>query len=308
MSLFNHIKPESLFPYIPLYGSMYKAMPTRYGFVYCGMLFALLVGSINHNNNLGYLLTFFLGALFFVSFLFTFRNLLGISVKEQDVKPVFAGQPCKVSYTFMVLNSSKHGIHIALDPMYGQTIDIDDGDTTRVTLHHATEKRGYLRVRYIHLSTTFPFGLVHLQSRRSVELNCLVFPQPVSTPFMREYSDGSESGDSPQEQKGTGDFTGLDPYLPGDSLKRIHWKGFAGGRGFHTKRFEENETASALFSLQDLPGNDLELKLSQLTYMVLAASTEGGKYGLRLGEFFIPPNRGPAHTNDCLKALALYNQ
>ncbi len=282
-------------------------MPTRYGFVYGGMLLALLVGSINHNNNLGYLLTFFLGGLFFVSSFFTWRNLTGITVKGQDAKPVFAGQLCRVFFTVDAPATSKYGIHVTLDPIHGQTIDIDQGYKTGVTLYHPTEKRGYLRVQFIDLSTTFPFGLIQLQSRRAEELKCLVFPKPVSAPLQREYNNGSEPGDFRQEQKGRGDFTGLDPYLPGDSLKRIHWKGFAGGKGFHTKRFEENETASTIFSLQDLPGNDLELKLSQLTYMVLSASADEVKYGLRLGEFHIPPNRGQAHQNECLKALALYS-
>ena len=55
-----------LVPYCPLpHGCALR--PTFYGFVYLGMVLALLLGSINYNNNLGYLLTFLLGGLLLVS-------------------------------------------------------------------------------------------------------------------------------------------------------------------------------------------------------------------------------------------------
>lgn len=308
MRLRNRIRSNNLIPFIHIDGIKYSIAPTKYGFAYCFILFALLVGSINHNNNLGYLLTFFLGGMFLVSSLFTYRNLTGVNVLGHDAQQVFAGQLCRIVVKMEAGLSSKYGINAALDPDHAQYFDIDDGDRTTVTLSYPAGERGILNIRFIDLSTNFPFGLIKLNMRQPVKLKCLVYPRPVPVQLQKEGSNGSESGEFRQEKKGIGDFTGLDQYFPGDSLKRIHWKGLAGGRGIHTKRFEENETSRTIFSLQELPGNDIELKLSQLTYMVLTASAKDMEYGVRLGDFLIAPDRGSAHKNDCLKELALYKQ
>ena len=39
------------------------ALPTRYGILFAVMLFVMLLGSINYNNSLGFLLTFLLASM-----------------------------------------------------------------------------------------------------------------------------------------------------------------------------------------------------------------------------------------------------
>jgi len=50
-------------------------LPTRSGIIFGLILMAMLIGSINYNNSLGFLLTFTLVGLGLVSILHTFRNL-----------------------------------------------------------------------------------------------------------------------------------------------------------------------------------------------------------------------------------------
>ena len=72
-------------PYATLFGAGIR--PTFYGFVFLGMLAALLLGSINHNNNLGYLLTFLLSGLLLASIRATWRNVRGVSVEACRADP-----------------------------------------------------------------------------------------------------------------------------------------------------------------------------------------------------------------------------
>ena len=65
--------------------------PTFYGFVYLGMTLALLLGSINHNTNLGYLLTFLLGGLLLVSARETLLAVRGLEAGPCAAEPAFAG-------------------------------------------------------------------------------------------------------------------------------------------------------------------------------------------------------------------------
>ena len=67
-------------------------MPNRYGLLFIAVLSGMLVGSVNYNNNLGFLLTFLLGSMMFVSLFQTHRNLAGLEILFVDVEPVFAGQ------------------------------------------------------------------------------------------------------------------------------------------------------------------------------------------------------------------------
>ena len=84
-----------LAPAWTLSGRRYRFHPTLYGLLYAGMIAALLVGSINHNNNLGYLLTFLLGSMLLVAVRSGWRNLREITVTGGRARPVFAGREAR---------------------------------------------------------------------------------------------------------------------------------------------------------------------------------------------------------------------
>ena len=84
-----------LVPYCPLpHGCALR--PTFYGFVYLAMVLALLLGSINYNNNLGYLLTFLLGGLLLVSLRQTWLNVQDVLPVSARAEPAFAGGVARV--------------------------------------------------------------------------------------------------------------------------------------------------------------------------------------------------------------------
>src|SRR5882724_11421189 len=66
-------------------------LPTRHGLSFGVALILMLIGSINYNLSLGYVLTFLLAGLGVVSILHTFRNLAHLYVSAGRVAPVFAG-------------------------------------------------------------------------------------------------------------------------------------------------------------------------------------------------------------------------
>ena len=67
-------------------------LPTGVGLVFALMSFAMLLGSMNYNNNLSFLLTFLLAGLGFVAMHQCQRNLVGLEIAFAGVEPVFAGQ------------------------------------------------------------------------------------------------------------------------------------------------------------------------------------------------------------------------
>jgi hypothetical protein len=66
-------------------------LPTRLGVAYGAMLFAMLLGGMNYNNNLGLALTFLLVSLGLVTMHHCHGTLTGIRLRLLEAVPGFAG-------------------------------------------------------------------------------------------------------------------------------------------------------------------------------------------------------------------------
>ena len=76
-------------------------VPNWYGLLFLLILFGMLIGSVNYNNNLGFLLTFLLGGMMLVGLIHTHKNLKGLRIVSAKTDPVFCGDTafleCSVS-------------------------------------------------------------------------------------------------------------------------------------------------------------------------------------------------------------------
>ena len=77
-----------------------RIRPTRNGLIFIVLVLAMFLGSLNYNNNLGFILTFLLGSLAFVSIAHTYKNVAGIAFGSSFAQPVFAGQ--KAVFEFII--------------------------------------------------------------------------------------------------------------------------------------------------------------------------------------------------------------
>ena len=64
-----------------------RIRPTRNGFIFIFLVLSMLLGSINYINNLGFLLTFLLGSIAFVSIANTYKNIAGITIRSSFSRP-----------------------------------------------------------------------------------------------------------------------------------------------------------------------------------------------------------------------------
>ena len=89
-------------------------LPTRHGLTFGLAVILMLIGSINYNLSLGYVLTFLLAGLGIVSILHTFRNLAHLYVSAGRVAPVFAGDTAQ--FELVLENKSdfdRHSLDLA---------------------------------------------------------------------------------------------------------------------------------------------------------------------------------------------------
>src|SRR5690554_7034458 len=67
-------------------------MPTRAGMGLLLLLVIMLIGAINYQNSLIYVVVFTLGSLFWVGLHHTYRNLAGLELHASGSQPVFCGE------------------------------------------------------------------------------------------------------------------------------------------------------------------------------------------------------------------------
>jgi len=299
--------PEnSLSPTHNLHRHRVRVRPTRYGIGFMILLAGMFLGSINYNNNLGFLLTFVLGSMAFVSIGHTYKNIAGLSVLFAGAEPVFAGEQAVFSFAVHGAGKCRYGIGFALDGVQPADHDIPAAARRRVKLGVHAVSRGVFNPGRLILCTHYPLGLFRVQLKRPLGLECIVYPRPIAGWVHATAEKYSAGGEEPSGGSGTDDFQGLKGYLPGDPLQRISWRASSRGQGLFTKDFNSRHSSSVYLDWYSLAGTDTERKLSLLCHGILTAQQRNLTYGLKLPGCTLAPANGQIHKTRCLKTLALY--
>jgi uncharacterized protein (DUF58 family) len=137
-----------------------------------------------------------------------------------------------------------------------------------------------------------------------LDARALVYPRPLFQEFPATVSGRRDEGELVDPQ-GSEDFTDIKGYQPGDSVKHIIWRSYAGGGELMVKRYASFVEPRLWLDFDSVAG-DIEERLSRLTGMALTAARRELEFGLRLGAVEINPGLGEAHLERVLRALALH--
>ena len=282
-------------------------LPTRPGLIFGVAIILMLIGSINYNLSLGYVLTFLLAGLGVVSILHTFRNLVHLYIGGGRAASVFAGDTAQFQ---IVLENrdrlTRHSLELACGPARARC-DVPSQRHQTVELGVKAERRGWLPLPRVTIDTRFPLGLTRAWSYVQPDMRALVYPRPDTAPLPVPEAD-SETGDAVSTGVGTDDFAGLRPYQSNDSPRHVAWKASARSEMLLTKFFSGRASSEMWFDWQRLPqAMGVEARLSRLARWVLLAEERGLRFGLRLPGTSVPPGEGLPHRDRCLRELALYH-
>ncbi len=280
---------------------------TQHGFLFLGILIAMLLGSINYNNNAGFILVFLLGGMAIISLFHSYNNLVGLTLTTQRVQPVFKGQT--VVFPVNIRGKSIQGqtLFLRIGDMEPISFSIEAGGNSPVGLKLPSSQRGYLIPADIILTSVYPFGLFRLSASIPLSTSCLVYPAPAPGTFPLAFAGDMEEGKEQNSRLGPDDFQGLKPYIPGNPIGHIAWKTLSRGQGLFVKDFTAETGQDILVDLSLIKKGELEDRLSMICHRILEAEKQQLRYGLRLGAVFSRrPARGKIHLHRCLKALALY--
>ena len=292
-------------------------LPSRYGVILGLLLFAILLGSINYDNALGYMLTFLIAGLYLVAMLHTYRNLVGMKLNDISTDDGFVGD----LITFHLNLTNTHGLdkyNLSLDVQsepagwLKRRQPITQSHVPKVAGHHAQNctlalkatRRGRLALPRIKISSTFPLGIFVAWGYLPSNTSSLVFPKPegrLSLPPANTSSDDGTAGDG----HGDADFYGLREYSGGEPIKRIAWRALAKYDELLVKQFSGNNELFLVLEWRATASlGDTERRLSQLCAWVLQADQLGVPFGLVLPNDNVPVSSGEAHRLRCLRTLA----
>ncbi len=281
-------------------------LPTRHGLLFITVLLAMLMGSINYNNNLGFLLTFLLGGMAFISILYTARNLSGVTVLSALGGPVFAGERATVKVQVREPAPVRPSIRFELPDGEPAGVSLDPEETAQVKIELKTRRRGILRPGPLVVSTRYPLGIFRAWARPHPPVEIPVYPKPAPGPFTLTAGGDRRGDDGEGGGIGAEDFEGLRSYQAGDPIQHISWKTLSRGQGVHTKVFTGTTGAAVTVDWAATAGGDIEGRLARMCHLVLEADRRHLVYGLRLPGRELPPDRGTPHLHRCLTALARF--
>jgi len=285
-------------------------LPTRAGFMLGATLLVLLVGSINYQLNLGYLLTFLLAGCAVVAMHVGHATLRGLTLALMPPAPQFAGASAPLT---VILGSARkevrYGIGLAvLDATPGERwswTDVPAGGTCTVQVAFRAHSRGLHRVPPLTAETRFPLGTFRVWTVWRPAAQVLVYPAPeLQPPPLPPGEPRAGAGVVPRAQT-SGEFEGVRAYRRGDPLKLVVWKKAAKSDELVSRDTMQAQRLELWLDFTQCGVADREARLSRLAAWVLQADRLGQDYGLRLPGQQVAPGSGEAHKRRCLEALAL---
>jgi uncharacterized protein (DUF58 family) len=283
-----------------------RCLPTRYGWIFIVTVFGMLAGSINYNNNLGFLFTFLLTSMAMVSLIHSYRNISGIHIESVETWPVFEKQPAIFYFHMREAISQRIGIRFSVPGSEETVADFVPNIKSRVAVSVPAIKRGVVSPGELVVDSAYPFGLFRFKVEFYLNIGCFVYPKPIpvhkltTQDLLRAHT---AEGGSPATAD---DFKGLRSYQNGDPIQRIFWKAYSRGQGLLIKEFAGAEAPALFFDWHKITAENIEKKLSMLCAMILKAHGLKLRYGLKLPGKKIIPDRDEHHKHRCLQALALF--
>jgi len=287
---------------IELHRRRIYVLPSGFGLFFAALLFTMLIGGLNYNNNPALLLTFLLASVVHTSLLQGFLDLRGVRLTDVSAEPVHAGKTARLRLRFeRPERRPRRGIVVGR----GESRSVLDliETSAETSLQVTTRRRGLLDVGRLLVETRQPLGMFRIWSWMHPRRQILVYPAPER--------DGpplpsSQRLKGKQYRRGPGEHLhSLRDYRVGDPMRLVAWKRSAQAGHLLVREFEQPKGGEAVLDWNALAALDTETRISRLTRWLLEAEQLGLRSTLVLPASRIGPGRGEQHAHACLRHLAL---
>ncbi|MFD1622558.1 DUF58 domain-containing protein [Thalassotalea marina] len=280
--------------------------PTWFGFAFLSFAVLLFVLGTNYQNNLIILVSFFIVGLFTVVMLHSYSNLAGLEIRSNGTLTGFVAEPIDVSIALYNTEKRRSFVFTLKQPVSSKTVIDIVADKAKLSV--TLPRRGVFTIERLQLLSEFPLGIFRTWTYLKFPITFIVYPEPKPCKVAQiQHTLIDEEGDTePNDKRVKGDdFYELAQYQLGEPLSQVAWKQVAKGQAWQVKRYANHVKPNHnVLKLYDMPGNNIENKLSHLCFLVLEYHQAQIPFGLDLAEQIIDSNIGEQHLTTCLEALA----
>jgi uncharacterized protein (DUF58 family) len=284
-------------------------LPTRAGLAFGVLLLVMMVTGLNYSNSLALMLTFTLAAFVLVGMLECQRTLRGLQILQARANDCVAGGTGLLELRFANPGATPRRVLAVRCAGAAQAcFEVDAASELLVRAPFAAGRRGRQRLERLELATHAPFGLFRAWTWLHLPVEVIVFPRaagerplPHSGAWHQSRAAATTGGEPEQ-------WTGLRPFVLGDSPRSIAWKAYARGRPMMVGVYEGeggDEHRLGFSGLETLP---LEARLQQLAAWVERCAATGAAYTLELPAARLGLGAGAQQRTAALRLLALYGE
>ena len=278
-------------------------LPTMTGLFFGLLLGTMGLGALNFNNNPALLLALLLAGAAQASLIAAHMQLSGVIVDAVAADPVPAGEPLKLRIALRAGDErTRRGLRIASGDAHVHAAFDYNGSTVELPI--ATERRGWMPLPRLELSTVQPLGLARAWAYAWPQQAALVYPAPEAQapPLPTPAGDAGRA----QVTRAGDDVHHLRGYRAGDAPRSVAWKASARRDSLLVREYEQHRSDQLLLEWPLTAGLPYERRIRRLARWVDDAEREGRRYALSLpGQPATPMGLGAAHRHRCLRALAL---
>jgi uncharacterized protein (DUF58 family) len=295
--------------------------PTQAGWLFFAITLGVGFAALNTGNNLMYLVLSLMLGFLLLSGVLSESSLRGIRVRRRLPRELYAGSVNKI-----VLEISNNQRRVAAFAVVVEdrraaperdaanwprafALRVGAGETLRRSYDFLPDQRGYIEFKEFRVFTRFPFGLFSKSLTLPASQNALVFPalEPVSS--LQDFGSPRDAGERVPAPSGSGaDAIGLRDYLPGDPLRRIHWRASMRRRSLLVREVESEHDAEVEVRLRTRgaqPGERFERSVVWVASEIAALLDAGSRVALRIDDDLIDAGAGIRHRARLLTYLAL---
>lgn len=261
-----------------------RVWPTRDGWVVLSGALGLAVVAWMSANNLLYMIAAPVWAAWLLSLPIGVDNLRRIGVRRVLPAELYAGRDAPGT---LLIEGPRWGWGASALEVFdegtgavGWLDHVAPGATSSVAVRWRFEARGLGRLSAMVVRSSFPFGL--LEHTRWIErpAQILVYPRPLPSTGAARSIPGLGLDD--ERAGGSGEMVDLRCYLPGDSIRRIHWPTTVRlGTWVVVERAQEHDVAVEIEVRPAATSSAWEREISQACGEVQRALASGLRVGLR---------------------------
>ncbi|HJV35434.1 DUF58 domain-containing protein [Geomonas sp.] len=269
------------------------------------------MAAVNTGNNLLFLIVSAMLGFMAVTGLLGWMNIRQLSVGVQLPDELYAGTQTLASIRIenrkRLLPSFLVTATLAGSPTSFLMLDPRSPQTGSLLL--SFPRRGLQALPDARISSPFPVNFFVRFRMAEVNGSYPVFPAP--RPFVAPLQGGKpDAGQAtPSTAKGyEGDLAKISDYTGAESLKLIHWRLSAKHEVFKVKEMTATSQEPVLLEIDQLPGRDLDERLSHGSYLINRLMRNGRPVGLKIGDRVIAAGTTRTHRLKLLTELAVYGQ